>query len=137
MQIYHISTSKGLKLQRNQACSIMSIFFFFQFLHSNYMRLCITSYIRYFLKIQTWKLCWWYIATFHILFFIIISSIKVFLQVWLNLQGLVKVFNLQSYLKNRKSDPKIRPNIKLQIHSSTTFISCKFVLLFIYLSVYL
>jgi len=34
MQIYHISTPKGLKLQKNEACAITSISFF-QILHSN------------------------------------------------------------------------------------------------------
>ena len=47
-----------------------------------------------FFEIQTWNFTWWFIATFWTLFDLIMYSLKVFLQVRLNLQSSTKVSNL-------------------------------------------
>ena len=94
------------------------------------MRLCIMSYIWYFLKIQTWSLFWGYIATFQILFYD--KFYKVFLQVRLNLQNLAKVFNLQRYLKKSKSDPKDSTTYQIANSFLYNFYFMQICLLFIY-----
>ena len=60
-----------------------------------------------FFEIQTWNFTSWFIATFSTLFNFIMNSLKVLLQVRLNLQGSTKflIFK-QRYLKNGKSDLK-------------------------------
>ena len=49
-----------------------------------------------FFEIQTWNFTWWFIATFSTLFDFIMYSLKVFLQVRLNLQSSTKVLNLST-----------------------------------------
>ena len=57
-----------------------------------FVKLCYFALHSLFFEIQTWNLFQWYIATFWTFSYLNMYSLKVFLQVQLNLQTSTKVF---------------------------------------------